>query len=86
MHKQENTMHDQEKQLIRSSAAIIRTPTGQQTDEESDFQKRLASPILRHSHFAHSKRVGRSPLISKAAGTIKFTLEPGRKNLLRLRE
>jgi hypothetical protein len=43
------------------SAAIIRTPTAQQTNEESDFQKRLASPILRHSHFAHSKELEDRP-------------------------
>jgi hypothetical protein len=53
-----------EKCLERSS---YQNTTEQQTNKESDLEKRLASPILRHSHFAHSKRVGRSPLISRAA-------------------
>jgi hypothetical protein len=53
-----------EKCLERSS---YQNTTAQQTNEESDSEKRLASPILRHSHFVHSKRVGRSPLISRAA-------------------
>jgi hypothetical protein len=53
-----------EKCLERSS---YQNHTAQQTNEESDFEKGPASPILRHLHFAHSKRVGRSPLISRAA-------------------
>jgi hypothetical protein len=82
MHKQENIMHDQEAQYIPSSAACNRSlnffgnnlersyyqnTTTQQTNEESDFERGWRSLILRHSHFAHPKRVGRSPLISRAA-------------------
>jgi hypothetical protein len=37
-----------EKCLERSS---YQNTTGQQTNEERNFEKRLASSILRHSHF-----------------------------------
>src|SRR5260370_23102359 len=41
------------------SGVCIRHP---RATSRATLKKRLALPILRQSHFAHSKRVGRSPL------------------------
>jgi hypothetical protein len=44
--------------MAEQSAVTYQNTTAQQArnkQRKSDFEKKLASPILRHSHFVHSK-------------------------------